>query len=287
MMPKTIRTTIHAYCFDLREEDEKKKWEQLKEKLKGQGIKKLEAFGKFYRHILPIDGREIELETKHLFNNQWNTAPIKGVSEKGLRVFDWARDATSTDWNRMNSNLASPPYIAKGHYLEQTDEMKAIRHNTVACGYCGWQEPASTGNTFCPECLGNEYLEQNRLFLLRMKRIDDSTEREPLTKAEEDHLVPLYVKAQTKAGHSHNNTYVKEKRKKIEDKYKRAMQIAQEEHDGFIWLLDKDINIENCIYYSHRGIFSFGWRGGKRLSKEVKDELKKQLEHFPFDYEIK
>lgn len=190
-------------------------------------------------------------------------------------------------WNRMNSSLPCPPYMARGHYLEQTDQMRTIRHNTAACGYCGWQEPASTGNTFCPACLGSEHLGQDELFMLRMKRIDENTEREPLTKAEEDHLLPIYIRAQTQAGHSRNNAYVKKKRKNIEDKYKRAMQVAQEEHDGFIWLLDKDINIENCIYYQHKGIFSFGWRNRDGLSKDVKDELKKQLEHFPFDYEIK
>jgi rubrerythrin len=35
-----------------------------------------------------VSGKTIEVETDYLFNNQFNTAPIKGVSERGLRIME-------------------------------------------------------------------------------------------------------------------------------------------------------------------------------------------------------
>ena len=52
-----------------------------------------------------------------------------------------------------------------------------------------------------------------------------------------------------------------------------------------VWLLDRNINAENCIYYSHTRKFCFGWRNP--VSESVKSALLDVLVEFPFDYEIK
>ena len=69
------------------------------------------------------------------------------------------------------------------------------------------------------------------------------------------------------------------------DRIGKKLAKAKAEFEGFKWLLDRDINIENCIYYDHKAIFSFGWRTA--LAESVKSALTKELKAFPFDYELK
>lgn len=40
----------------------------------------------FYEMLKKVQGKWLEVETDHLFNDQFNTAPIEGVSPLGLRV---------------------------------------------------------------------------------------------------------------------------------------------------------------------------------------------------------
>ena len=90
----TMKTTIHTYCFDISKPAEKAAYESLAASLRARGLKVFETWGGDSGHYHPFsasDGAEIELETSHLFGNQWNTAPCMG-SEKGWRVFDWAQD---------------------------------------------------------------------------------------------------------------------------------------------------------------------------------------------------
>jgi hypothetical protein len=41
---------------------------------------------KFAKMLEAVEGQWLEVETDHLFNDQFNTAPIPGVSENGLRL---------------------------------------------------------------------------------------------------------------------------------------------------------------------------------------------------------
>src|SRR5215472_14446345 len=141
MTTNTLQTIFHAYRFDLDNATERTAWEALKAKLTAEGLEVFETWGGKGSHYQPeLDGRILELETAHLFDNQWNTAPIEGHTDKGLRVFDWAKDYP----------IDFSPNIARGHWLEQTAEMREVRRNTVGCGYCGRQEPAAKGYVFCP-----------------------------------------------------------------------------------------------------------------------------------------
>lgn len=93
---KNLITTLHWYRFNTENESEKEKYLKMSETLKEKGLK---VFGHIdmnlgksreFRKILEnLNSKTIELETEHLFNNQWNTEPVEG-STSGLRVFDWS-----------------------------------------------------------------------------------------------------------------------------------------------------------------------------------------------------
>jgi len=274
-MSDNLRTAYHAYSFNLRVEDDKLKYKELCEKLQAQGLKCFEAHGgsSFYRPEL--DGKEIELEAAFLFENQWNTGPVEGISESGLRVFDWAQDY------QMYAKR-----LKQGHYLEQTDAMREIRRNTVKCGYCGKQEPAAKGYVFCPHCLDSEYLKEGDLRLTRLRPIDESSnEFQPLTDAEIEYLMPLYIEAQLHGSTERGKARLIKQRRDIVRKCENETRNAIAERDGLLWLLDHGIKIDNVIYYNHKGVFSFGWRSP--VSLELKSRLLDVLVEFPFDYEIK
>lgn len=275
----TLKTTIHAYRFDVSKADEKEAYAALCAKLANHPPKmhssSWAAGPGHYEFVRDIDGQTVELETEHLFDNQWNTAPIPGKSDKGLRVFDWAEDACLPN-----------KFFKQGHYLDQTDEMREIRRNTDACGYCGKQEPAAKGYVFCPHCIGSQYLTVESLPMTRMVPVCESFnfQRAPLTKAEADYLLPLYKEAQLHGHTERDKARIAKKRADIKAKYEKALRVADEEYLGLLWLMDHGIKTDNVIYYSHTETFSFGWR--TPLGPELETELLGELEGFPFAYEL-
>lgn len=40
----------------------------------------------WYEMLKKVEGTWLDVETKHLFSDQFNTAPIPGVSENGMRI---------------------------------------------------------------------------------------------------------------------------------------------------------------------------------------------------------
>lgn len=266
-----MKTIYHVYSFDISTPQGRKDWIELQEKLKNHPCC-MEAWGvgSFYHE--DRDNTEIELDTTHLFNNQWNTKEIPSWGKaSGYRVFDWALDACLP-------NKA----IKRGHYLDQTPEMIEIRRNTVCCSYCGKQEPAAKGYKFCPHCLGSEYLRESDLFLTRMAPVCEFGDKlDSLTEAELNHLLPLYREAQL---HKHNRDAV-ELRKKLHEEYANDVENAKSEHDGMIWLLDHGMNIDNVIYYKHTGKFCFGWR--KPVDQSVLSALLDIISEFRWPYDIK
>src|SRR5678816_4882378 len=86
-----MRTVIHTYHFDSPTDPA---YVALRERLTAQGLEclRMNSAGDdkgIDTCAQSLDGQVLELETAHLFDNQWNTAPIAGVSDLGLRVFDW------------------------------------------------------------------------------------------------------------------------------------------------------------------------------------------------------
>lgn len=261
-----LKTKLHSYHFDISTLDEKAAYQALCAKLEAIGLRCFETIASNHFRTGETVGPEVELETKHLFNNQWN-----GTSH---RLFDWAQDI-------LHYNHS----IKQGYWLEQTAEMREVRRNTVGCRYCGKQEPAQKGYVFCPHCIDSEYLKASDLPLTRMKAIDDTSECGPLTEAEKAHLMPLYKEAQLHGSTARGKARIKSEREKLEAKYKKAIHAAQTEHDGFLWLMDHGINTSNVIYYSHTDTFCFGWR--QPLGPEVLSEWLNIASEFPFTYEIK
>lgn len=275
-----IETIIHTYMFYVNEPEGKAQYEALCARLKAQGLECFETWGGKDLHYCPeLDGKTLTLETEHLFSNQWNTAPIEGVSELGLRVFDWAQDYQPYGNTKLK----------QGHYLEQTEEMKSVRSVRLVCGYCGAQyrvgKPEPSGE-FCTRCLDSEYLKESEIYLLRLLPAESSFggNRPPLTPEESAVLLPQYVHRQTVATDSRAVARKVKRRERVEEKFKKETEAASMEYRGMIWLLDRDVSAEP-IFYSHTGVFCFGW--SSPVSESVKSALLDVLCNFPFTYEIK
>lgn len=264
-----MKTTLHYYYFNLPKES--KEYEKLCKTLRSRGLALFDSFSpsqsKFYQEkIKPLNGCTIELDTEYIFSNQWNTKPTS-TSESGLRVFDWAEAIYP---NRS---------IKEGYYLDLTDEMKHIREITYKCGYCGKQYVAPD-NLYCNACLDSRYLKPqdlNRLRLVAVCNLDQWKYEDPIP----DFLFEDYSRVQVIA---RKKRLKKEKANALE-KIKRDRESAEIEYQGFLWLIEHDLNYENCIYYGHTGKFCFGWRNP--LSDSEKSDLLDKITEFPFEYEIK
>lgn len=264
---KTLQTKIHTYKFDVGNPEEKKQYLALRERLQSDGRDFFNVLAMPGKDRLTFDSPDIELETSCLFSNQWNTAC-------GKRVFDW--------YEAIYPNRK----IKEGHYLEITDEMRAIRQTTLVCGYCGRNYPNGTAGTFCKSCLDSEYLKETDLHLLRLLPVAYKfSDRDPLTDTERVELLPQYVARQTIGNDSRAVKAKLRTRQNVEKKYCEKRDANESEYAGMVWLLDRNINTENCIYYSHTGKFCFGWRNP--VSASVKSALLDILVEFPFEYEIK
>lgn len=295
----TLKTTLTRYRFDIDEADQREAYKALREKLEADGRHWFNAIADPSNARKRCPEGEVELETDCLFDNQWNTVGVGDHS--GYRIFDWYE------------GIFPNKRIKEGHYLEITYEMREIRRNTLKCGYCGHQEPAAKGNVFCPACLDSEYLKEDELHLTRLVPIericryvgepwlmrecvipeqeyDDkgnrlNVVRPPLTDAEKAYLLPLFIERQTTGSDSRNANKLRKQRADIERTYAKAIEDANAERDGFLWLMDHNLAISNVIYYTHTSKFGFGWRNP--VSASVVSKLLEIISEFPFPYEIK
>lgn len=270
-----LKTRLHTYNFDTRKPDDAAAYKALVKALKatsGRGHK---------MHSIPSgngrsqQARAVELETAHVFSNQWNTAD-------GHRVFDWYEAAVFDNGREMT-------HRKWGHYLDITPEMVALRQDQLVCGYCGTRHAQSDGaviDSFCDKCLDSPYLKAGELHLLRLRPVAEHfPERASLTVAESAELLPRYAQRQTTGADSRNAQKLAKQRERVELDYRRAIAAATAKHDGLLWLMDRGVGIDNCIYYSHTDIFCFGWRSP--VSEAVRSSLLDALVEFPFNYEIK
>lgn len=263
-----MKTTLHHYYFDTDNQAEHKEYEKLK--------KQLEVSHKFFNVLAdPRVSRDrqnktetVELDPSFLFNNQWNEA-----GEKGRRLFDWY-EAVYPDKK-----------IKEGHWLEITPEMIAIREHTLKCGYCGKMvKDDKPHKWYCEKCLGNEYLKEKDLGLLRLNPVATEWDQRSfdMTDAERDEILPRYKRGQA----SKNRQKVAALIPNAEQKAKKLIEHARIETEALTWLLDHGVNIiDNVIYYDHTGRFCFGWR--TPLTADEKSKLLDIISEFPFDYDLK
>lgn len=185
---KMLKTKITYYRYDISDKEQKKAYDLLKLEQKKKGIKVFDHISinsyaqktEFYNKIKEMEQREfIELETKFIFNNQWNTTE----DSHNLRVFDWSEEIYPNE------------DIKEGYYLDVTKEMHDIRKNTFRCGFCGKQYTKEERKNliFCNACFGSEYLTEKDLYLLRLKRIDDKTPRLQLNECDKEVLKKILV----------------------------------------------------------------------------------------------
>ena len=280
-------TKIVQYDFDIKDPAAAAEYQAMKDRLKatpGRGHWMNSTGGSTPSRILSAGNpyyaeSEIELDTTNfLSDNQWN-GRLPG-KDQGIRVFDWYELYFSND-----------KFTKTGHYLEITDEMVEIRANTYTCGYCGNKEYVPAGGKlsdwFCHKCLGSEYTEEGRLHMQVMLPVFTSfkAERNKIERTPEElaRQLSLYRDAQTVALNKRND-------KKLADalaKRNATVAAANEEYAGFKLMMDNSMNVENCIYYTHTRIFSFGWKN--ELSEEVAKILLSKLRsiNFPYQAEVK
>lgn len=275
-----MKTTLHTYYFNVREPDQAAAYRALVEKLTGLGYRDR------WHHVIADTKRdsyasnvseEVELDTTHFFSNQWNKA-----GEKGRRLFDWYEGIFP---NRD---------IKRGHWLEITPEMDALRKTTTVCGYCGKYGHVDDGKPFHEACLGSEYLKESEINLLRMLPVAlQFPKRAPLTESEAADLVPKYRVAQGLGKVTREEALKAKTRQKVASlvpnakaKGEQLVKDAETEAEALTWLLDNGVNIiDNTIFYHHTQKFSFGWR--TPLTAAEKSALLDILVEFPFEYEIK
>lgn len=275
MEQETITTVLTAYRFNLGNSEEEEAYKRMNRNLR--------KGGKMSTYVQPgwkspASGL-IKLETEHLFHNQWNSAPRAG-EERGLRVFDWFEVIFP------NRN------VVEGYFLKITPEMRDLRRRTIKCGWCGNQKLVPfgkdlEGNTFCDKCLDGPHLKETDLHLLRMCPVSEGfkAKRPELTEEEKAYLLPQYVERQTRGADSRAVAKRKKQRAAIESEHDKTTRAAKTKMEGLLWLLDRNMNIGNVIYYSHTDRFCFGWR--EKVSNAVASKLLDIISEFPFQYEIK
>lgn len=291
-----MQTVIHAYSFDMTTASGRAAYRELCERLMAQGLRKFYTISNGKTHhgmAAPISGQAIELETAHLFDNQWNTGPTAN-SANGLRVFDWAEDARYVNGREVTT-------VRTGHYLEQTDEMRAARASRVACGYCGKQYDASEPQEiagFCGACCDSPYLKESDLRLTRLRPVTAGIRYEspPLTAEEFAAVVPRFTAAQVRGRAVRDAKEEAKQRAKVAAIVDEARQAADKKiaaarrkQEGFQFLLDRGLwgILDNVIYYDHCDKFHFGWRSEKEgLSDSVVAQLLDVISEFPAPYEI-
>ena len=85
----------------------------------------------FADKISAIQGMTIDVETKYLWDNQFNTAPIEGISDTGLRILDFEDEGSVIE---EIIDDVRPHRLKCRHchqYLREEDDI----HNT--CWWCG------------------------------------------------------------------------------------------------------------------------------------------------------
>ncbi len=290
-MTDTIKAELVYYRIDVSRPEGRKAYAELCETLKeipfetwrisaivaGATSKFLKSLQeKLDIHVSTADyqlhSREIHLETKHLYESQWNTA-------EGFRL----HNKTEFEWPAL--------HIKEGYYIRQNPEMIAVLQGTAKCGYCGHQAPVGEKD-FCDKCISSPYLEVSNLRLLRMEPIEAPERRtgktlktprgaRPLSEEELAVVMPRYMEAQTKL----REQQAAKLRAEVEAGLSKVIELATIKRDGMIWILDAGIPTENLIFYPHTRTFCFGWRNP--VSKEVRAVLLEKLKEFPFNFEIK
>jgi hypothetical protein len=283
-----MKTKLHTYSFHTRNTPEHQAYLDLKERMMRESRRRVHtsfthptSSGRAFDHLTKlgdVDGittYEVELDVKHLFDNQWNSSATEGHS--GYRIFDWVEYFD-----------ASNPTNIRGHWLEVTDEMVEARQKTRICGFCAEHYgtvhedhlTAPRANPeFCKKCLGSQYLKEEELHLLRLLPADRKHgHREPLTDDERDWLLPRYLDAQLEGDKERRAQRTAHQRARLEKQH----QLDEMKFDGLTRLLNAGIDLSNVIFHDHVPVFKFGW--ANKLSPSVAEAMQTKLAEIEFPH---
>ncbi len=235
--------TVLRY-FDMEPEE----YTGLADKLRKLGLDEFDAIRSYGVSVnwREWDGREVELDTKHLFRDQWNT--VAGcIPENGYRLFDWRH------YRDYDGSLTY-----RGYWLEQTNEMKAIRRETVQCGYCGRQYTDRRPGEWCTACLGSEYLKESELALLCLVPVchERHVYMQHYPAHPDDDFVARYREVQRVA----RRQRAQKRREATLANPRRKIECVEREYGIVQWLIDHHVPCDNVIYYDHSDCLVFGWR---------------------------
>jgi hypothetical protein len=271
-----VKTEVIAYRYDLDDSEQRIAYSQLQEQMANKGIKLMRVYS-MDNSKESVESGFVSLDTSHLFGDQWNTTDDSESNPK-RRIFNWYE------------SIVPNKVIRYGHYTMVTDEMRQLQEDVLKCGFCGNHEWASKAGHFCDQCIGSSYLSADEVDLLLMVPVSKSfgANRKELIETgqigsteEFEHVMAEYRAAQLR-----QSEIASEKaRNEVEQRYQNGLAKITAERDGFLWLLDHGINVDNCIYYSHAKTFCFGWRNS--LDKTARADLEQALEGFPFKFEFK
>lgn len=260
-----MKTKLHTYRFDLKDPVQAAQYKAFRAERKAAGARLHRSHGS--GSFCDQKDREVELETEHLFDNQWNTVDRQ-------RVFDWAEDY------QMHT-----PNIRRGHWLEITDEMRQARAARHACGWCGYQED-NPGYKFHMACQRRVHIpDPHHLGLLRMVPVDHRATRTDLTEQEAEELKTLQAQLQLFGPEPRIELHGREL-DKAQKFAEAAIKKAQQRLAGAQFFQDRGISVANLIYYDHIGTYCFGWEGAG-FPPHVAEAFQKALEGAPCRVEIK
>jgi hypothetical protein len=257
---KTIKVKIKKYHLDITSEPETKEYKELTEKLNKADLQ-------FFNVLSFQKGNDIpegwhEIDTDFLFSNQYNT-------KSGFRIFEWYEII------HENKNIKEGYYISKG-----MDKLREAQKSQGICGYCGarYNLNEQPKQTWCDKCLDSEFLTENDLCLLRILPVYPEPRRITLVP---DNIKELW-KEKKKIGDKKRSEIKIAKRieslkKEIEEK-KYELEITKK-------FIERGVDIDNMIYYSHINRFCWGWKD--KISKTEADQIAWKLKGINVNVEFK
>lgn len=275
--PETLQLPIHFFEFEQTEKGHQEAREYRKKYQQTSiwttySVSAWDYYKSKLNLIAKLKARKenfIVIETKHLFDNQLNSAPLFPDDEKGYRLFFF--------------DEAHGVKTVKGYRIEITPELAEIRDNTKCCGYCGNQYYHTT-EEYCTKCVGSEYLKKPddlKLLMLFPLTMEHKKRKYP---DPPEWLIELWKVESVKT----HLRLIEERKKSELESLEKKIKNAQTEYDAKKLLIENNLyEYDNCIYYSHKNIFSFGWRSS--IDESERKLLKARLAEigFNYPYEIK
>lgn len=192
-----------------------------------------------------------EVETDHIFSNQYNTVGKDG--KPGYRIFEYCKELQMRTCKELDRGY----YIASG-----IKEIREYQKTVSVCHYCGKQY-INTDLQFCNSCTGSQYLQEKDYHLLRLTNIHDKYSSKPLP----EELIKTIKEAQKKANLEREAKNQADSLKRLENEIKDKMK----DHRFRLKLYENYFTygeLNNLIHYSHKDTFTFGWRN-KIADKEA------------------